>query len=210
MADKDPQLETVTRNDEDDEPEGPGFPSPFVGAQAWRKLFDQRILYLKGPIQDTDADDLVAQMLALDAESDEDITLYINSPGGIISGLFAIFDTMQLARSKVNTRCVGMAASAAAVILAAGTGTRSATENARIMIHQPLGGARGSARDIEIQAQNIVFLRERINEILAERTGQEIDKIREDTDRDFWLTAAEARDYGLIDELASRAKGAKS
>ena len=168
---------------------------------AFRKLFDSRIIFLKGPIEDTDADTLVAQMLALDADSKEDITLYINSPGGIISGLFAIYDTMHLLRSKVNTRCIGMAASAAAVILAAGTGTRSATENARVMIHQPLGGARGSARDIEIQAQNIVYLRERLNEILAERTGQSLEKIREDTDRDFWLTAAEARDYGLIDEV---------
>lgn len=175
--------------------------------EAFRRLFDQRILYLKGPIEDTDADTLVAQMLALDAENESEITLYVNSPGGIISGLFAIYDTMQLLRSSVNTRCVGMAASAAAVILASGTGTRSATENARIMIHQPLGGARGSARDIEIQAQNIVYLRERLNEILADRTGQSIEKIREDTDRDFWLTAQEARRYGLIDEVAQRSEG---
>lgn len=178
-----------------------------IDQQAFSKLFESRILYLKGPLQDTEADTLVAQMIALDADSDEDITLYVNSPGGIISGLFAILDTMMLLRSKVNTRCVGMAASAAAVILAAGTGTRSATENARVMIHQPLGGARGSARDIEIQAQNIVYLRERINEILAERTGQPIEKIREDTDRDFWLTAEEAKDYGLIDEIAAKAAG---
>ncbi|MDP9021889.1 MAG: ATP-dependent Clp protease proteolytic subunit [Actinomycetota bacterium] len=178
-----------------------------INQQAFRKLFESRILYLKGPLEDTNADPLVAQMLALDAESKDDITLYVNSPGGIISGLFAIFDTMQLLRSKVNTRCVGMAASAAAVILASGTGTRSATENARIMIHQPLGGARGSARDIEIQAQNIVYLRERINEILAERTGQPVEKIREDTDRDFWLTAAEAREYGLIDQVVGKAEG---
>ncbi len=177
--------------------------------QAFRKLFDSRILYLKGPIEETEADTLVAQMLALDADSEDDITLYINSPGGVIHGLFAIYDTMQLLRSRVNTRCVGMAASAAAVILASGTGTRSATENARIMIHQPLGGARGSARDIEIQAQNIVYLRERINEILAERTGQPIEKVREDTDRDFWLTADEAREYGLVDEVAVPSKGVK-
>jgi ATP-dependent Clp protease, protease subunit len=187
-----------------------GLPPMPIGLQAFRKLFDTRILYLKGPIQDTDADELVAQMLALDADSDDDITLYINSPGGVIHGLFAIYDTMQLLRSKVNTRCVGMAASAAAVLLASGTGTRSATENARIMIHQPLGGARGSARDIEIQAQNIVFLRERINEILAERTGQPIEKIREDTDRDFWLTAEEAQEYGLIDALAEARAGAST
>lgn len=178
-----------------------------LNQQAFRKLFEQRILYLRGPLDDTNADALVAQMLALDADAKDDVTLYINSPGGIISGLFAIYDTMQLLRSKVNTRCVGMAASAAAVLLASGTGTRSGTQNARIMIHQPLGGARGSARDIEIQAQNIVFLRERINEILAERTGQPVEKIREDTDRDFWLTAAEARDYGLIDQVAGRSEG---
>ncbi len=178
-----------------------------IQQQAFRRLFESRILYLKGAIEDTDADALVAEMLALDAESDEDITLYVNSPGGIISGLFAIYDTIQLLRSKVNTRCVGMAASAAAVILASGTGTRSATENARIMIHQPLGGARGSARDIEIQAQNIVFLRERLNEILADKTGQPIERIREDTDRDFWLTAGEAKAYGLIDEVAGASSG---
>ena len=174
-----------------------------IQQQTFKKLFDQRILYLKGPIEDTDADTLVAQLIALDAEKPDDITLYINSPGGIISGLFAIYDTMKLLKSKVNTMCVGMAASAAAVILAAGTGKRMATENARIMIHQPLGGARGTARDIEIQAKNIVYLRERLNEILAEATGKEIEKVREDTDRDYWLTAEEAKDYGLIDEIAA-------
>ncbi len=170
--------------------------------QAFNRLFESRILFMKGALQDTSADTLVAQLLALDAKSDDDITLYINSPGGIIPGLFAIYDTIQLMDAKVNTRCVGMAASAAAVILAAGTGTRSATENARIMIHQPLGGARGTATDIEIQAKNIVHLRERINEVLAEKTGQDVEKVAEDTDRDFWMTADEALDYGLIDEVA--------
>ena len=179
--------------------------SDGVQNRAFQKLFERRILFMKGPLEDTEADTLVAQMLALDAEREDDITLYINSPGGIISGLFAIYDTMQIIASKVNTRCIGMAASAAAVILAAGTGTRSATENARIMIHQPLGGARGTARDIEIQAQNIVYLRGRIDEILAQRTGQPLEKIREDTDRDFWLTAAQAAEYGLIDEVATEA-----
>jgi ATP-dependent Clp protease protease subunit len=171
--------------------------------RAFDVLFDQRILFMKGPLEDENGDLLVAQLLALDAANDEDVTLYVNSPGGIISGLFAIYDTMQLMRAKVNTRCVGMAASAAAVILASGTGTRSATENARIMIHQPLGGARGTARDIEIQAKNIVFLRERLNDILAEKTGQPVETIRVDTDRDYWLTAAEAVDYGLVDEVAA-------
>lgn len=172
--------------------------------RAFNKLFEQRILFLKGPIEDQSADTLVAQLLALDAESDDEILLYINSPGGIISGLFAIYDTMQLLSAQVNTRCVGMAASASAVILAAGTGVRSATENARIMIHQPLGGARGTAKDIEIQAKNIVFLRERLNDILSTRTGKEVEEVRRDTDRDFWLSAEEAADYGphgLIDEV---------
>jgi ATP-dependent Clp protease, protease subunit len=181
-----------------------GLPPMPIGLQAFRKLFDTRILYLKGPIQDTDADELVAQMLALDADSDDDITLYINSPGGVIHGLFAIYDTMQLLRSKVNTRCVGMAASAAAVLLASGTGTRSATENARIMIHQPLGGGRGTASDIQILAREFVTLRERMEHILAERTGQTVARIHEDTQRDFWMSAAEARDYGMIDEVAGR------
>lgn len=177
----------------------------FLNGQrrAFDRLFDKRILFMKGPLEDDVADTLVAQMLALDAENHDDITLYVNSPGGIISGLFAIYDTMQLLGSKVNTRCVGMAASAAAVILAAGTGKREATENARIMIHQPLGGARGTARDIEIQAKNIVFLRERLNEILAERTGKSLEQVRKDTDRDYWLTAAEAADYGLVDSVVS-------
>lgn len=171
------------------------------------RLFDQRILFMKGPLEDEASDLLVAQLLALDAESDEDVMLYVNSPGGIISGLFAIYDTMHLMRAKVNTRCIGMAASAAAVILASGTGTRSATENARIMIHQPLGGARGTARDIEIQAKNIVFLRERLNQILADKTGKPVQQIQEDTDRDYWLTAAEAVEYGLVDEVASPTTG---
>ncbi len=174
-----------------------------VQGNAFKKLFEQRVLFLKGPIEDTSADALVAQLLALGTESDEDITLYINSPGGIISGLFAIYDTMHMIPAKVHTRCVGMAASAAAVILASGTGTRSATENARIMIHQPLGGARGTARDIEIQAKNIVYLREKLNQLLADKTGQTVEKVTEDTDRDFWMTADEAKDYGLIDEIAA-------
>ncbi|MDX1621018.1 MAG: ATP-dependent Clp protease proteolytic subunit, partial [Nitriliruptorales bacterium] len=124
-------------------------------------------------------------------------------PGGVISGLFAIYDTIQLLGSKVNTRCVGMAASAAAVILASGTGTRSATENARIMIHQPLGGARGTARDIEIQAKNIIFLRKRINEVLAEKTGKDVEQVAKDTDRDYWMTAEDAKEYGLVDEVVA-------
>jgi len=171
------------------------------------RLFEQRIVFLKGPLEDDNGDLLIAQMLALDAEGDDDITLYINSPGGIITGMFALYDTMQLLRSKVDTRCVGLAASAAAFLLATGTGTRSSTGNARIMIHQPLGGARGTAKDIEIQAKNIVWMRERINEILAERTGRSIEQVREDTDRDYWMTAPEAVDYGLVDEVIEPGRG---
>ena len=176
----------------------------MVESSVFRKLYDNRILYLRGPIEDTVADTLVAQMMSLDADSDKDITLYINSPGGIVSGMFAIYDVMHLMNSKVNTVCVGMAASAAAFLLATASGTRAATPNARIMFHQPLGGARGQAVDIQIQAQQIVYLRERLNEILAERTGQPLERIQRDTDRDFWLSAAEAVEYGAIDEVRSR------
>ena len=175
--------------------------------RAFDTLFESRILFLKGPLEDDVADSLVAQLLALDAEGDDDITLYLNSPGGIITGMFAIYDTMHLIRSDVNTRCIGLAASAGAFLLATGTGTRSATENARIMIHQPLGGAHGTAKDIEIQAKNIVWIRERINEILAERTGQSLETIQRDTDRDYWMTAAEALAYGLIDEVVEPGRG---
>ena len=173
-------------------------------AGPFKKLFDKRILYLRGPLEDENTDTIVAQLLGLDAESDDDITLYINSPGGIVTGMFAIYDTMHLLDSKVNTRCVGLAASAGAFLLASGTGTRTATENARIMIHQPLGGARGTAKDIEIQARNILWMKDRLNEILAERTGKDLETIKADTDRDNWMTAAEAADYGLIDEVFTK------
>ena len=176
----------------------------MIESNVFRKLYENRILYLRGPIEDTVADTLVAQMMSLDADNDKDITLYINSPGGLVSGMFAIYDVMHLMNSKVHTVCVGMAASAAAFLLATASGTRAATPNARIMFHQPLGGARGQAIDIQIQAQQIVFLRERLNEILAERTGQPLDRIQKDTDRDYWLSAQEAVEYGAIDEVRAR------
>jgi ATP-dependent Clp protease, protease subunit len=176
--------------------------------RAFDKLFESRILFLKGPLEDKNGDELVAQLLALDAENHEDITLYVNSPGGIITGMFALYDTIQLLQSKVNTRCIGLAASAAAFLLGTTTGRRSATENARIMIHQPLGGARGTAKDIEIQAKNIVWMRERINEIFADATGKSVEQMRIDTDRDYWMTAREALEYGLIDEVVARGTGA--
>lgn len=173
----------------------------LVDANVFKALFEKRKLYLRGPIEDTMADTLVAQLMALDSDSDEDVTLYINSPGGIVSGMFAIYDVIHLMNAKVNTLCIGMAASAAAFLLATPTGTRAATPNARIMFHQPLGGARGQAVDIQIQAQQIVFLRERLNEILAERTGQTLERIQKDTDRDYWLSAEQAKEYGAIDEV---------
>lgn len=175
--------------------------------RAFDKLFEQRIVFLKGQIDDELTDTIVAQLLALDADSDEDITMYVNSPGGIITGMFAIYDTMRLLSSKVDTRCIGLAASAGAFLLGVGTGNRGATENARIMIHQPMGGTQGTAKDIEIQAKNIVWMRERINDILAARTGQTVDRIRQDTDRDYWMTAEEALAYGIIDEIVEPGRG---
>jgi ATP-dependent Clp protease, protease subunit len=186
------------------DPETPEQQNPFeamLGANVFHRLYEKRVLYLRGPIEDTVADTLVAQLMALDAESDKDVTLYINSPGGLVSGMFAVYDVIQLMRAKVNTVCVGMAASAAAFLLATTTGTRAATPNARIMFHQPLGGARGQASDIQIQAQQIAYLRERLNEILAERTQQPLERIQKDTDRDYWLSAEQAVEYGAIDEV---------
>ncbi|AXV06903.1 ATP-dependent Clp protease proteolytic subunit [Euzebya pacifica] len=167
----------------------------------FKKLYDNRVLYLRGPIEDTKADEIVAQLLALGSDSDDDITMYINSPGGVISGMFAMYDVMHLINAKVNTVCVGMAASAGAFLLATGTGTRSATPNSRIMIHQPLGGARGQASDIQIQAQQMTFMRNRINEILSERSGKSLEQVEKDTLRDFWLSAEESVEYGLIDSV---------
>lgn len=191
------------RLQEEEEPQK-AMPSALE-VSAWKRLYDNRVLYLRGPLEDTGPDLLVAQLMSLDADSDKDITLYINSPGGVVTGLFAIYDVIQLMTSKVHTVCVGMAASAAAVILATGTGTRAATPNARIMIHQPHGGARGQASDIQIQAQQIVYLRKRLDQILADRTGKTVEQIARDTDRDFWLSAPDAVEYGLIDEV--RVKG---
>jgi len=182
---------------------GPEFDF-LAGSSVFRKLYDNRILYLRGAIEDTVADTLVAQLMSLDADSEKDVTLYINSPGGLVSGMFAVYDVMQLMRSKVNTICVGIAASAAAFLLATGTGIRAATPNARIMFHQPLGGAHGQAVDIQIQAKQIVFLRERLYEILAERMNKDVEEIRRDADRDFWLSAQDAVTYGAIDEVRQR------
>jgi ATP-dependent Clp protease protease subunit len=172
------------------------------------RLLKERIIFLGGEVSDVTADLLVAQLLFLEAEDpDKDIQIYINSPGGSVSAGFAIFDTMQYIKPDVSTICVGRAASMGAFLLAAGTkGKRFALPNADVMIHQPLGGAQGQAEDIYIQATKIIQVRQQINEILAERTGQPLEKIAKDTDRDFYMTAKEAVEYGIIDEVIQKKK----
>lgn len=169
----------------------------------YSRLLKDRIIFLGTPIDDQVANAVVAQLLFLAAEdADKDISLYINSPGGSITAGMAIFDTMQYIKPKVNTICIGLAASMGAFLLAAGEkGKRFALPNAEIMIHQPLGGTQGQASDIEIHAKRILRMRERLNKILAERTGQPLERIERDTDRDHFMSAEEAKAYGLIDEV---------
>jgi len=169
----------------------------------YSKLLKERIIFLGTPIDDTVANLIMAQLLHLEAEdADKDINLYINSPGGEITGLFAIYDTMQFIKPEIATYCMGQAASAAAVLLAAGTrGKRHSLPHARILIHQPYGGAAGQAADIEIQAKEITRMRELLERVLAHHTGQPIEKVAKDTDRDFIMSADEAKEYGLIDEV---------
>ncbi len=169
----------------------------------YSRLLKDRIVFLGGVIEDNLANTIVAQLLHLEGEDQErDIYMYINSPGGIISSGLAIYDTMQYIKPKVSTICIGQAASMASVLLAAGApGKRTALPNSRIMIHQPMGGAQGQATDIEIQAKEILYLRERMNEILHKHTGKSIEKILEDTDRNFFMSADEAMNYGIIDEV---------
>lgn len=169
----------------------------------YSRLLKDRIIFLGGEVDDDTANIIVAQMLFLEADDpDKDIFLYINSPGGSVSAGMAIFDTMQYIKCEVSTICVGLAASMGAFLLAAGAkGKRRALPNAEIMIHQPSGGARGQATDMNIQVEQILRIKKRLNAILAERTGQPVEKIAADTERDNYLTAAEAKDYGLIDEI---------
>jgi ATP-dependent Clp protease, protease subunit len=171
----------------------------------YSRLLKERIIFLGTPIDDQVANLLIAQLLHLESEDpDKDISIYINSPGGEITGLFAIYDTMQYIKPNVQTICVGQAASAAAVLLAAGAnGKRFALPHARILIHQPHGGAQGQAVDIEIQAKEIIRMRELLDNILAHHTGQEVEKVAHDTDRDFIMSALEAKDYGIVDEVIS-------
>lgn len=169
----------------------------------YSRLLKDRIIFLGGEVDDDTANIIVAQMLFLEADDpDKDIFLYINSPGGSVSAGMAIFDTMQYIKCEVSTICVGLAASMGAFLLTAGAkGKRRALPNAEIMIHQPSGGARGQATDMNIQVEQILRIKKRLNTILAERTGQPVEKIAADTERDNYLTAAEAKDYGLIDEI---------
>ncbi len=169
----------------------------------YSRLLRERVIFFVGPVNDQSANLVVAQLLFLESENpDKDISLYINSPGGSVYAGMAIYDTMQFVKPAVSTLCTGLAASMGAFLLAAGArGKRYALPNSRIMIHQPSGGTQGQASDIQIQAKEILRLRERLNDILAERTGQDIERIALDTERDNFMSADEARDYGLIDKV---------
>lgn len=172
----------------------------------YSRLLRERIVFLGTQVDDEVADSLVAQLLFLDAEDPEkDIQLYINSPGGSVTAGMAIYDTMQQIRPDIITICYGLAASMGAFLLTAGTrGKRMSLPNSRIMIHQPLGGAQGQAVDIEIQAKEILYHKRQLNDLLAYHTGQPLDKVEVDTDRDFFMSAAEAKDYGLIDQVITK------
>jgi len=178
----------------------------------YSRLLKDRIIFLGGDIEDYRANLVIAQLLFLQNENaDTDISLYINSPGGIITSGMAVYDTMQFVGCDVRTYCIGQASSMAAVLLAAGTkGKRYVLPNSRMLIHQPMGGARGSATDIGIQAEEILRMRERLNQILAEHTGQSVERIAEDVDRDRFMTAEQAVEYGLADEIVKRLPGKKS
>jgi ATP-dependent Clp protease, protease subunit len=172
----------------------------------YSRLLRERIIFLVGPVNDGVANLVVAQMLFLESENpDKDIYLYINSPGGSVSAGLSIFDTMQFIKPDVSTMCMGMAASMGSFLLMAGAkGKRMALPNSRVMIHQPSGGAQGMASDIEIQAREIVKTREQLNRIYADRTGQPIERIASDMDRDTWMSPSEAKDYGLIDQVLEK------
>ena len=190
----------------------PYIPMPYVVEQTHRgersydiysRLLKDRIVFLGTPIDDNVANVIIAQLLFLESEDpDKDINLYVNSPGGSVTSGLAIYDTMQYVKPQVSTICLGQAASMGAFLLSGGApGKRFAVPNARIMIHQPLGGFQGQATDIEIQAKEILRLKARLNEILAKHTRQPIERIEKDTDRDYFMGAGEAKEYGLIDEV---------
>lgn len=172
----------------------------------YSRLLKERVIFLVGPVNELTANLVVAQLLFLESENpDKDISLYINSPGGVVSAGMAIYDTMQFIKPDVSTLCIGQAASMGAFLLAAGQkGKRFVLPNSRVMIHQPLGGFQGQASDIEIHAKEILYLKERLNGLLAEHTGQPIETLQKDTDRDNFLGAEEAVAYGLVDEVLSK------
>lgn len=188
---------------------------PFVveqshrGERAWdiySRLLKDRIVFLGTPVNDAVANSIIAQLLFLESEDpDREVSLYINSPGGSVTAGLAIYDTMQYIRPKVSTICIGQAASMGAVLLCGGeAGMRFTLPNSRVLIHQPLGGVQGQAADIDIQAREVLRLREKLNEILVNHTGQSFDRIRTDTDRDYFMGAYEAKDYGIVDEVLTR------
>jgi ATP-dependent Clp protease, protease subunit len=197
----------------------PYIPMPYVVEQTHRgersydiysRLLKDRIVFLGTPIDDDVANVVIAQLLFLESEDpDKDVSLYINSPGGAVTSGFAIYDTMQYVKPQVSTICLGQAASMGAFLLAGGApGKRFAVPNARIMIHQPLGGFQGQATDIEIQAKEILRVKARLNEILARHTKQPIERIEKDTDRDYFMGAGEAKEYGIIDDVIVHKKAA--
>lgn len=174
----------------------------------YSRLLKDRIIFVGTPIDDNVANTIIAQLLFLEAEDpDKDINLYINNPGGVVTSGLAVYDTMQYIKPDISTICMGQATSMGAMLLAAGTkGKRFALPHSRIMIHQPLGGVQGQATDIDIQAREILRMRDKLNEIFVEHTGQSVEKIRKDTDRDFFMTAEQAKEYGIIDEVISKRK----
>jgi ATP-dependent Clp protease protease subunit len=172
----------------------------------YSRLLKDRIIFIGTPIDATVANLIIAQLLFLEAEDpDKDIHMYINSPGGVVSDGLAIYDTMQFIKPQISTTCMGFAASMSSLLLAAGTpGKRFSLPNARILIHQPLGGVQGQATDIDIQAKEILYARKRLNELLVKHTKQPLEKIEKDTDRDFFMSALEAKEYGIIDEVIEK------
>jgi len=177
----------------------------------YSRLLKDRIIFIGDEINDVVANLVIAQLLFLQQEdADRDISVYINSPGGVVTAGLAIYDTMQFVKPDISTYCMGQATSMGAVLLAAGTkGKRIALPNSRVMIHQPWGGVQGQASDINIQAKQILKMRDRINEILAKHTGQKLDKIKKDTDRDYFMSAEEAQEYGIVDEVIASDKKRK-
>ena len=213
-----PRMDDITLQRQDD-PQALGMVPMVIetsgrGERAYdiySRLLKERVIFLVGPVNDVTANLVVAQMLFLESENpDKDIYLYINSPGGSVTSGLAIYDTMQFIKPDVSTLCVGQAASMGAFLLAAGTnGKRYCLPNSRVMIHQPMGGFQGQASDIEIHAKEILFIKQRLNEMLAKHTGQPLDRIERDTDRDNFLSAEAAVEYGLVDKvLTSRADAA--